>query len=159
MIRKQGSSSPTSWRTAAHRESTAAWPSAKNPALDRKLREMRLPLSPLVQLTTGDIHPDFPRNVLQFWLLSDVQLESLAQFYHQREPCRWTSCYPCPVSWDLNMPLEEKRRRMGKFIGLRGCDVTPIELRTEEEIAQDARGARLQNEEEMWARKMNPWRS
>lgn len=94
---------------------------ARNPALRHKLAQMRLNLSPLVQITTGQVHPDFPRTVLQFWLLTDAQLESLADFYHQRRPSDLTYCYPCPVVWDSSLPLEAKRRKIGSFIGLRGC--------------------------------------
>lgn len=129
----------------------------QRPALARKLREMALPLAPLVQLTTGDVHPSFPSTLLGFWLLTDAELESLAHFYHQRTPCRWTYHYPCPVSWDPSLGLEEKRRRIGKFIGLRGCE-TPVGLRSEEEIMDEARRAReaAEEEEEVWRRKL-PW--
>ena len=133
----------------------------KSPGLRQKLEEMRLSLAPLVQLTTGEVHPDFPPTVLHFWLLTNPQLEAMAHFYHQRTPCRWTACYPCPVSWASDLPLEEKRRKMGKFIGLRGCD-TPIWLNTEEEIADEVRRHRLECEEceeEMWRKKMSTWRA
>ena len=125
---------------------------ASNPAFESKLRQMRLPLAPLVQLTTGSVHPAFPETLLSFWLLTDDQLEALASFYHQRTPSVWTSRYPCPVSWPAGLSLEEKRRKIGKFIGLRGCE-TPVERRrrpeTEEEIMEDARRARLAEEEEV----------
>ncbi|KAK5987305.1 hypothetical protein PT974_11430 [Cladobotryum mycophilum] len=127
---------------------------AKNPELAHKLHQMALQLSPLVQLTTGRIHPDFPRTVLQFWLLTDEQLEDLAQFYHQRTPSPWSGQYPCPVDWRSDAPLEEKRRKMGRFIGLRGCE-SPVVLKTEEQIAQEARIA--SRDEEAWRRKMNPF--
>ncbi|KAK3299013.1 uncharacterized protein B0H64DRAFT_386880 [Chaetomium fimeti] len=113
---------------------------------------MSLQLAPLVQLTTGTIHPAFPRTLLAFWLLTDDQLDALAHFYHQRTPCRWTRQYPCPVAWPPGLGLEEKRRKLGRFIGLRGCE-TPIgELiergvvevlgRTEAEILEAARRER-----------------
>ncbi|KYK55417.1 beta-xylosidase [Drechmeria coniospora] len=137
-----------------------------NPQLAHKLRQMALPLSPLVQLTTGAVHAHFPRNVLQFWLLTDDQLESLAVFYHQRTPCSWTTQYPCPIAWRSDLPLEEKRRRMGRFIGLRGCDDagSPADvaaimggLRSEDEIAEDTRLAAAAADDEVWRRKLNPW--
>ncbi|KND90161.1 hypothetical protein TOPH_05097 [Tolypocladium ophioglossoides CBS 100239] len=129
---------------------------------------MALPLSPLVQLTTGAVHAHFPRTVLQFWLLTDAQLESLATFYHQRSPSPWSAQYPCPVVWRSDLPLEEKRRRMGKFIGLRGCDVDvhvhhPGEMaaaimgagvRSEDDIAGEARLAAA--DEDVWRRKLSP---
>ncbi|KHN94501.1 beta-xylosidase [Metarhizium album ARSEF 1941] len=130
---------------------------ARNPDLAYKLHQMALPLSPLVQLTTGAIHPDFPQTVLQFWLLTDAQLESLAHFYHQKSPSLWTSQYPCPVVWLSDVSLEEKRRRMGKFIGLRGCD-SPSWLKSEDEIAAEARLASIvAQQEETWRKKVHPW--
>ncbi|OAA49467.1 beta-xylosidase [Metarhizium rileyi] len=130
---------------------------ARNPNLAYKLHQMALPLSPLVQLTTGAVHPDFPRTVLQFWLLTDAQLESLAQFYHQKSPSLWSFQYPCPVTWRSDVSLEEKRRRMGKFIGLRGCD-SPAWLKSEDEIATEARLASMvAQQEEAWRRKVQPW--
>lgn len=129
---------------------------AKNPEFAKKLDQMRLNLSPLVQITTGYIHPAFPRTVLQFWLLTDYQLEELAHFYHQRTPSHLTGQYPCPVNWNSSLPIEDKRRKIGRFIGLRGCD-SPIWLKTEEEIAEEARRANATDEEDMWRRKMSPW--
>lgn len=129
---------------------------AKNPELRHKLDQMALNLSPLVQITTGRVHPAFPRTVLQFWLLTDQQLEELAHFYHQRTPSYLTSHYPCPVNWSSELSLEDKRRKMGRFIGLRGCE-SPVWLKTEEEIAEEARQARIAEEEDMWRRKMYPW--
>lgn len=128
---------------------------AKNPALQHKLDQMALNLSPLVQITTGCVHPAFPKTVLHFWLLTDQELESLAHFYHQRTPCHFTGQYPCPVNWRSDLSLEEKRRKMGRFIGLRGCE-SPIWLKTEEEIAEEARLASQAAEEEMWRRKTHP---
>ncbi|KAI2614558.1 uncharacterized protein GGS25DRAFT_517407 [Hypoxylon fragiforme] len=128
---------------------------AQNSAFREKLRQMALPLAPLVQLTTGEIHPSFPGTLLNFWLLTDAELEALAHFYHQRTPCRWTFHYPCPVPWASGMPLEEKRRRIGRFIGLRGCE-TPLRVKSEEEILEEARLARVAEEEAIWRRKM-PW--
>ncbi|KAI0842084.1 hypothetical protein F5Y06DRAFT_167520 [Hypoxylon sp. FL0890] len=127
--------------------------SAQNAAFREKLRQMALPLAPLVQLTTGEIHPAFPGTLLNFWLLTDAQLEELAHFYHQRTPCRWTFHYPCPIAWNSEMPLEEKRRRIGRFIGLRGCE-TPIRVKTEEEIMEEARQARISEEEDVMRRKL-----
>ncbi|KAI2640518.1 hypothetical protein GGS26DRAFT_163652 [Hypomontagnella submonticulosa] len=126
---------------------------AQSPEFREKLRQMALPLAPLVQLTTGEIHPAFPLTLLNFWLLTDAQLEELAHFYHQRTPCSWTFQYPCPILWSSDMTLEEKRRRIGRFIGLRGCE-TPIRAATsEEEILERARRARMEDEE-AWRRKL-----
>ncbi|KAI1082865.1 hypothetical protein F5B20DRAFT_487629 [Whalleya microplaca] len=126
---------------------------AKDSVFREKLRQMALPLHPLVQLTTGDIHPAFPGTLLNFWLLTDAQLEEMAHFYHQRTPCQYTFHYPCPITWSSDMPLEEKRRKIGRFIGLRGCE-SPVRVRSSDEILEDARRARVAEEEEMWRRKL-----
>ncbi|KAK4227206.1 hypothetical protein QBC38DRAFT_478228 [Podospora fimiseda] len=137
---------------------------ALSPEFQAKLTQMSLRLAPLVQLTSGQIHPHFPQSLLCFWLLTESQLDSLAHFYHQRTPCEWTRHYPCPVYWPSGLTLEEKRRKLGKFIGLRGCD-TPVVVdghrqnqmseevwlrlnRTEEEVERDARLATEREEEE-----------
>ena len=127
---------------------------AKNPALAWKLEEMRLPLSPLVHICSGLPHPEFPLAVLQFWLLTDAQLESLAHFYHQRTPGPLSAHYPCPITWDSRWPLEQKRRKIGQFIGLKGC-LSP--LKTEEQILEEVRREAMREEEEALCRgKMYP---
>ncbi|KAI0104788.1 hypothetical protein GGR51DRAFT_219810 [Nemania sp. FL0031] len=128
---------------------------ASNAAFKEKLEQMALPLAPLVQLTTGEIHPSFPGTLLNFWLLTDAELEELAHFYHQRTPCRYTFHYPCPINWSSDVPLEEKRRKIGRFIGLRGCE-SPIRAQTESQIMEAARRARMvEEEEEIWRRKLH----
>lgn len=151
--------------TAAGNTAFSARVAAKNPALAHKLRQMALPLAPLVQLTTGRVAPCFPANVLSFWLLTDAQLDALAAFYHQRTPSAWTAQYPCPVwPWCAEWPIKEKRRKIGKFIGLSGCDTPeglPAWLRAVaeqdgREIEERAREARevAEREEELFRRKM-----
>jgi hypothetical protein len=103
---------------------------------------MALPLAPLVRLTTGEVHPVFPSTLLNFWLLTSEQCDELAHFYHQRTPSVYTTHYPCPVVWRPDATLEEKRRRIGRFIGLRGCE-SPVRVFTEEEIQR-----RVQEERE-----------
>ncbi|KAK5654985.1 hypothetical protein OQA88_6744 [Cercophora sp. LCS_1] len=132
-------------------QNTTARRATINQDFQTKLAQMRLTLAPLVQLTSGEVHPAFPQTLLNFWLLTDEQLEELASFYHQRSPSYWSSRYPCPVSWPQGLTLEEKRRKIGRFIGLRGCESPVVArfLRSEEEIAEDARRARLAEEEEI----------
>ncbi|CAK7199607.1 hypothetical protein SEUCBS139899_002290 [Sporothrix eucalyptigena] len=96
---------------------------ARRPALEEKLRHMAQQLHPLVNAGTGAIHPAFPMTIVQFWLLTDDQLNALASFYHQRTPHALKECYPCPVYWPRHgLSLEDKRRKFGRFIGLRGCE-------------------------------------
>ncbi|KDN66982.1 hypothetical protein CSUB01_06884 [Colletotrichum sublineola] len=92
---------------------------ARNAAFQDKIRQMRLPLAPLVQMSTGAVHPAFPATLLNFWLLTEDQLDDLARFYHQRSPSPWSGQYPCPITWQSGLSLGEKRRKIGKFIGLR----------------------------------------
>lgn len=123
----------------------------ENPALAAKIAHMALPLAPLVQLTTGLIHPAFPQTILSYYLLVESELDDIAHFYHQRTPCEWTLHYPKTMNWRPGLTLEEKRRKLGKFIGLRGCD-NPILVKTEEMIWEEAR--RDRDEQDMWRRKM-----
>jgi hypothetical protein len=114
---------------------------------------MALRLSPLVRITTGDVAAAFPSTLLNFWLLTGEQCDEIANFYHQRTPSIYTRHYPCPIKWRTDASLEEKRRRIGRFIGLRGCE-SPVRVQTEEEIIQEARDARTHAEEqEMFMRK------
>jgi len=56
------------------------------------------------------------------------------------------------VQWGSDLTLEEKRRKIGRFIGLRGCE-SPVKTKSEEEIEREARIARNEDEAEMWRRK------
>lgn len=124
----------------------------KNPVLAEKIAQMALPLAPLVRLTTGEIHPQFPGTLLNFWLLTSEQLDELAHFYHQRTPSIWSAHYPCPVTWGRGLTLEEKRRKIGRFIGLGGCE-SPI--KSEEMIMEEMirRARKERAEEELFGRK------
>lgn len=124
----------------------------QNPNLQAKMAQMALPLAPLVRITSGEIHPYFPATLLNFWVLTSDQLDELAHFYHQRTPSAMSAHYPCPVVWGKGLSLEEKRRKIGRFIGLRGCE-SPV--KSEEEIMQEVRErARVEDQEELlWRRK------
>jgi hypothetical protein len=123
----------------------------KSSQLATKIAHMALPLAPLVQLTTGLIHPAFPRTLLNYYLLVESELDDMAHFYHQCTPCEWTFHYPKTMNWRSGLTLEEKRRKLGNFIGLRGCD-SPILVKTEEMIWEEAR--RDRDDQESWRRKM-----
>ncbi|KAK4128402.1 hypothetical protein N657DRAFT_563121 [Parathielavia appendiculata] len=127
---------PTSSFQNQNSTSLSARLAAKNPAFLQKLQQMSLQLAPLVQLTTGQVHPSFPRTLLAFWLLTEPELDSLAHFYHQRTPCAWTAQYPCPVLWGPGLSIEDKRRKLGRFIGLRGCE-TPVPVSAPEMMETD----------------------
>ena len=51
-----------------------------------------------------------------------------------------------PVIWGMEPSLEEKRLRIGRFIGLRGCE-SPV--RSEEEIMREIKERARRGEEEL----------
>lgn len=128
-------------------------PVRENPALAAKIAQMATPLRPLVRVTNGQQHPSFPLTVLNFHLLTSEQCDELAHHFHQRTPCEWTGMYPMRIEWRNDAPLDQKRRRIGRFIGLRGCE-SPLVVKTEEEIERDARRARDRDDDEIMKRKL-----
>ncbi|OAP59803.1 hypothetical protein AYL99_04805 [Fonsecaea erecta] len=104
------------------------------------LEHLRAPLVPLISVTTGLPHPEFPTSLLQYHLLTHEQLDSLARWYHQvTPPVEETFQYPAWIpAWtslhrprehtstntaaEVRVDLDTKRRRWGRFIGLRGCE-------------------------------------
>ena len=111
-----------------------------DPGLAVVLNHLRVQLKPLVRVTDGCIPTNFPRTLLQFHLLTHSDLDELARHYHQVWPPLPHTCrYPIMMkTWVWNQDLkprgrdatvevvlETKRRRFGRFIGLRGCD-SPI---------------------------------
>lgn len=143
-------------------------PTTPRITLDHVIAHLRTPLHPLVSSVTGVQHPDFPRNLLAFHLLTDVQLDELAMHYHQVwPPVQATFLYPVWVpGWVPSssssvvegcqggdgmgvVDLETKRRRFGRFIGMRGC---------ESPVGEDGNGnGRQENGEEMVARMEREW--
>lgn len=96
------------------------------PELLRLLDFLRTPLSPMVSATTGQVCPDYPKNLLAYHLLTSDQLDNLARHYHQVwPPTVETYHYPLAIQpWiffgtGTYADLETKRRRFGRFIGLR----------------------------------------
>ena len=88
-------------------------------------------LQPLVSTATGIPHPEFPTSLLKYHLLTHSQLDDLAVHYHQVfPPVPETTQYPlCIKPWvgtESNVDLNVKRRRFGRFIGMRGCESPTI---------------------------------
>ncbi|GAD94118.1 conserved hypothetical protein [Paecilomyces variotii No. 5] len=101
----------------------------RHPAFFRALKHLASPLAPLVSITTGLPHPDFPRTLLAYHLLTWDQLDDIARHYHQVwPPVPETFGYPIQVpAWvgansEFDLDIETKRRRLGRFMGLRGCE-------------------------------------
>ncbi|EYE95983.1 uncharacterized protein EURHEDRAFT_43256 [Aspergillus ruber CBS 135680] len=114
-------------------------------SLDTVIAHLRITLHPLISATTGLQHPYFPRTLLSYHLLTSDQLDELARHYHQvTPPVPGTFSYPVAIpAWvDAHVhahgneymmdevDLKTKRRRFGRFIGLRGCE-SPIQFRVE----------------------------
>jgi len=115
--------SPTTSRsTTQPLPSIASRRRAMNPALQAHIRHLSLSLCPLVNVSSGQPHPSFPKTMLAYHLLTDAQLDDMANYYHQRTPSPWTRLYPCPVNWAAAVTTADKRRKFGRFIGLKGCD-------------------------------------
>ncbi|KAL2000442.1 hypothetical protein VTN02DRAFT_3063 [Thermoascus thermophilus] len=104
-----------------------------HPSFLPAVQHLARPLVPLVSITTGRPHPDFPRTILAYHLLSSAQLDDLARHYHQVwPPVPETFGYPLRVpAWigtahEHAVDIETKRRRFGRFVGLRGCE-SPVQ--------------------------------
>ncbi|KAL8794272.1 MAG: hypothetical protein Q9195_003098, partial [Heterodermia aff. obscurata] len=123
---------------------------SSSPTFPSRLQHLRTPLRPLISITTGLPHPLFPSSLLHYHLLTATDLDELAHYYHQRTPSEFSFGYPLPVvqRWHIPAPptasdeqmkdiqgllfsssdvngtaeLEAKRRRFGRFVGLRGCE-------------------------------------
>ena len=116
-------------------------PASRNPALAKKIQSLQLKIAPMVPMPDGGRpHSSYPKTILHFWLLTEAQLDSIAHYYHQSTPGAYTNSYPATMNWDSaffarlaaterlssEQRIAMKRRKLGKFIGLRNCD-TPIE--------------------------------
>jgi hypothetical protein len=101
-------------------------------------------LKPLVSVTTDKTHPGFPTTLLAYNLLTMEQVDNLARHFHQVwPPLPHSGDYPVPIRPWLGTPgerdvdLETRRRRFGRFIGLRGCE-SPVREGFEELDEMDA---------------------
>ena len=112
-------------------------PADRNPELAERIANLRLKIAPFVpEPYGGPPHSSYPKMALHFWLLTEDQLDSIAHYYHQSTPNEYTNRYPTAMGWDkaffarlVNNPakrVEIKRRKFGKFIGIKGCE-TPTE--------------------------------
>ncbi|KAF1810648.1 hypothetical protein P152DRAFT_400664 [Eremomyces bilateralis CBS 781.70] len=112
-----------------------------NPEFQRKLAKLRLKIHPILSLHTGRSAPEFPATLLHFNLLTEAQLDELAHYYSQCCQDETTASYGKSMDWDASYYDEYfgegkcfresrrvwvKRRRFGRFIGMRGCD-TPVD--------------------------------
>ncbi|KAF2498417.1 hypothetical protein BU16DRAFT_615460 [Lophium mytilinum] len=144
-------------------------PAARSPALASKIATMRLKICPIVSVMCGQASEHFPGTMLEFWLLTEAQLDGMAHFYSQSTPDEFTNLYPRPMKWDkdflstatpkamssrekryrLNIQdrMAIKRRKFAKFIGMRGCETPGWEVRAHLR-ALESRIMRIVEEEE-----------
>ena len=148
--------------------------------LRRRLAHLASPLHALLSVASGQAHPDFPRTLLHYHLLTEAQLDALARFYHQDPPCALSFAYPAPVAGRWREPnrvaggglVQDKRRRFGRFVGLRGCESPREAAEGREGIEGDEDGGReaLQRAIQRWVdekirsgmdreREIDNWRS
>ncbi|KAF7176603.1 hypothetical protein CNMCM7691_003095 [Aspergillus felis] len=118
-------------------------PSKAHPSFQPILRHLRTPLCPLVSSTTGLQHPEFPKTLLAYHLLTNRQLDDLARHFHQVwPPVEGTRAYPVSIpAWigtqgEKSVDLQTKRRRFGRFIGLRGCESPTVREHGEDETEE-----------------------
>lgn len=150
---------------ANRRAATARRPlSQRNPALALKVSQMHLTIAPIVHVVDGQPAPDFPHTMLHLFLLTESQLDRLAEFYSQSEVSELTYQYPQTMDWnksflckDLALPencrlsdlerLKIKMRMFARFIGMRGADTPTWEYERQVEILRNKIERSVQNEE------------
>ena len=146
-------------RRAARRLSERNW------ALSLKISQMRLNIAPIVHVVTGNPAPDFPYTMLSFFLLTEDQLDALAQFYSQDTLSDLTFAYPQIMRWNQDflsrntamLPenckltdlerLKIKMRMFARFVGMSGADTPIWEYERQLEILRNdvARRVRLED--------------
>ncbi|KAJ5563270.1 hypothetical protein N7535_008434 [Penicillium sp. DV-2018c] len=100
-------------------------PTLTHPPNPHKIN-LNTPISELISCT-GERHPDFPKTLREYYLLTSQKLDSLTYFYHQvHPPTEQTRQYPMTIRpWigtrhELLLDVESKRAGFGTFIGLPG---------------------------------------
>ena len=140
--------------------------SKRNPELALKVSQMRLTIAPIVHVVTGQPAPDYPSTMLQFFTLTEAQLDALADYYSQSHtPTQLTYQYPQTMDWskpflqhnpdlpeDCNLSeierLKVKMRMFARFIGMRGADTPRWEYERQVEILGNKIGRVVREEDE-----------
>lgn len=73
---------------------------SRKTAIRKKIAHLQFQLAPLVPLPEGPPHPDFPKSLLTYYLLTEEQLDAIAHHYGQSTPGFWTALYPANMNWD-----------------------------------------------------------
>jgi len=131
-------------------------PATRNTALATKISQMRLSIAPIVHVETGIPPPQFPSTMLELFLLTEDQLDTMAQFYSQHTPSAFMHSYPQTMEWNRpflakeedGTPLDEKcrlsdcerlrvkMRMFARFIGMRGAETPQWEYERQIEILE-----------------------
>lgn len=97
----------------------------KESSLSEIIQYLEQPLCPLISMSTGEHHPEFPRNLFEYRLLTTNQLDDLAQHFHQVHPpsCETAQYIVTMEPWiglhqEAEISLDTKRERFGEFVGL-----------------------------------------
>ncbi|KIW80923.1 hypothetical protein Z517_03946 [Fonsecaea pedrosoi CBS 271.37] len=138
------------------------------------VEHLRAPLVPLISVTNGLPHPQFPTSLLQYHLLTHEQLDTLARWYHQVTPPveetfqypawipAWTSLYQgrqqTSADEEVSVDLETKRRRWGRFIGLRGCESPTAETGSVGTGEEGEEATTVETPDELARRMEREWR-
>lgn len=75
----------------------------RRPSFYERIGHLRIKLAPMHSLSHTSVHPDFPQTILHYHLLTEEQLDALAQFYDQRSPTDLTNMYPTCMNWDQDL--------------------------------------------------------
>jgi hypothetical protein len=127
----------------------------RNLALADKIQQMRLTIAPIVHVDTGIAPPQFPPTMLHLFLLTESQLDSMAEYYSQTAldptPTSLTFAYPQTMNWNKSFLSREpalpencklsdlerlrvKMRMFAGFLGMRGAETPRWEIERQVEI-------------------------
>lgn len=143
-------------------------PTTRNAELAEKISHMRLTIAPIVHVVTGIPPPEFPSTLLQLFLLTEEQLDTMAQYYSQTVQNEETDLYPQKMDWNRPLlarakegeivpencglsdceRLKVKMRMFARFIGMRGAETPSWELERQMEILTNKIDHSIQREEE-----------
>ena len=125
---------------------------SRNPAFGEKLSQMRLSIAPIVHIETGQPPPSFPSSLLSLFLLTEAELDAMAEYYSQTSLDSLAgNSYPQTMDWSRpfldkvpHLPdscrltdferLRVKMRMFARFIGMRGAETPGWECERQIEI-------------------------
>lgn len=131
------------------------------------ITRLRFELAPICALPDGAAHPEYPKTLLHYHCLTELQLDSMARWYHQwtDRPCVWTHAYPACMEWDAdflewlgesrgsNYRVRSKKRKFGRFIGLLGCETPVEEVDDKNEFLREKDRVRIKSASDVLARR------